>query len=114
MTKPAERVLKEDEAHCLKCDRLFSSGDSFSEHEGARGRCQEPEKIGLIERSGVWGFAGKDRTKRPRRTPAMAAFDRIIEEMESECPKSHLKKFRESVRTDVDKVLRALERDRDR
>lgn len=99
--------LKPDEARCNKCSRVFVSGEAFIAHEGPYARCKNPTTVGLVpDRRGVWMFKGKDHTHKPRRSQAQAAFDRVVSGLS-------VTKQR-SLATDIEKVQRALEKERDR
>lgn len=48
-------------AHCSECHRLFSVVSAFDKHrsqDGRHGTCLNPASIGLVERDGVWRYAG--------------------------------------------------------
>lgn len=105
------RQLKPDETYCGRCKQIFVTGEAFSAHETSQSSC-DPHVLEL--HGDVWGWPGKDATRKPRRTQAMAAFDRIVKQLEDDCPDSQLAQFRQSIQGDVDKVLRALEKARDK
>lgn len=101
-------TLKPDETKCLKCERIFASGEAFVAHEGAYGKCIDPKTIPMMAQntSFIWGFTGKDRTHKPRKSNAQAAFERVVAALP-------VTKQR-SLATDIEKVKRVLERERDR
>lgn len=105
------RQLKPDETYCGRCKQIFVTGEAFSAHETGQSSC-DPHVLEL--HGDVWGWPGKDATRKPRRTQAMAAFDRILAELEYRgqflSPSAHIRYSN----SDVDKVLRALEKARDK
>jgi len=106
------RLLKPDETYCARCQQIFVNGDAYDVHLANRTGCATDN--GLVRRGDVWCFPGRDRTHKPRRTPAQAAFDRIMTEVnyrQQFLNKNARRRFSDS---DIEKVLAALERDRDR
>lgn len=104
MTEP----LKPDETLCKKCDRLFVSPEAFVAHENGKW-CHHPLEVGLVERAGKWSFPGKTKTARahqPKRTWAMASFDRVVAGLPASKQKALAK--------DISRVQAALEKERDR
>jgi hypothetical protein len=113
-------LLKDDEALCTQCRAVFASPAAFDAHHTTAGKCRKPEDSGLVvvnllrgrgkpisSAVELWGWPGKNPTRKARRTPAQCAFDRMIERLPA--------KYRgdSNVQSDIGRIRKALERDRD-
>lgn len=104
------RLLKADETFCTRCQQIFINGDAFELHLSGKQSCL-PDSKGLVLKGDLWVFEGKDQTHKPRRTPAMAAFDRITKQLSA---RSSLRgKGSTELAADIQKVMKALEKARD-
>lgn len=108
-------ALKPDEVQCQWCGNIFVSPEAYEAHQPRPNMCwpRFPNGLEKNQKTQRWFFPGKDPAHKPRKTTAMAAFERILkglteaEKMRSiEVPKSYSL-------SDITKVQKALEKARD-
>lgn len=108
MTPP--RLLKADETYCSRCQQIYINGDAFEIHLTGKQSCL-PASKGLQLKGDHWVFEGKDQSRMPRKTTAMAAFDRLLKQLPVRL-KSHTTGTSELAQ-DIAKIQKALEKARD-
>jgi len=103
-------LLLPDETWCERCRSIFINGDAYEAHR-PKDHCLDPQSVGLEQfrnhkATAVWRFKGRFRTRKLRRSPAQAAFERLADQVLCTAGKEGLA----DARADIEKVRRVLER----